>query len=51
MKELLNELLTDQAVLAMFPIVGLSILVVIAALYLLWKERRESRGHSQNPRN
>ena len=36
----------DQSILAAFPIVGLSIIVSVVAIYLLYKERRE--GQSQN---
>jgi hypothetical protein len=46
--EEVKELMTDQAILAIFPIVSLSILVAIAAAYLLYKERRESRDQEAN---
>jgi hypothetical protein len=42
--EEVKELMSDQAILAIFPIVSLSIVVAIAAAYLLYKERRESRA-------
>jgi len=35
--------MNDQAILVMFPIVGLSILAGIAGIYFVWKERREDR--------
>lgn len=38
----LNQLITDQTILAIFPIVGLGIIVGIVAFYLIWKERREA---------
>ena len=43
MSELLNELATDQTILAMFPLVGLSVIVAIVTFFLIFKERRESR--------
>jgi len=51
MKELLNDLLTDQTFLAMFPMLGLAAAGVVVVSYLIFKERRESRGHSQNRRD
>ena len=38
----------DQPVSALFPIVGLSILVGIASIYFIYKERRESRTRSKD---
>jgi hypothetical protein len=51
MKELLNELLTDQAFLAIFPMLSFGILGAIVVSYLVYKRRRESRSHSQNRRD
>ena len=40
--------MSEQAILAVFPIVSLSILVGIAAIYFIRKERRESREQEAN---
>ncbi len=37
--------MTDQALLAIAPIVSLMVLVGIVGVYFLWKERREDREH------
>ena len=39
----MKEFFSDQAVLAAFPIVALGILVGLASIYFVRKERRESR--------
>jgi hypothetical protein len=46
--EKVKELMTDQAILAIFPIVSLSILVGVAAAYFLYKERRAGRQQDSN---
>ena len=44
----MDEILTNQTILAMVPIVGLSILVGIVGIYFVRKERRESREQDVN---
>ena len=38
----------DQSLLAIFPIVGLCLIVCITGFYLLYKERRKSRTQNHN---
>ena len=41
--EAMMDILIDPALFVIAPIVSLMVLVGMAAAYLLWKERRESR--------
>ena len=51
MKGLIHELTTNQTILAMFPIVGLSIIVTIVVFYQVYKERRESQEQHPTHKN
>jgi hypothetical protein len=43
MKQMLSELATNQTILAMLPLVGLSIIVAIVGFFFIYKERRASQ--------
>jgi hypothetical protein len=44
----MNDLITDQTVLAMLPIVTLGVIVGVLGLYSARKERRASRERQAN---
>jgi hypothetical protein len=39
----MNDLITDQTVLAILPIVTLGAIGAVVGFYWIWKERREDR--------
>lgn len=42
-----NQLITDQTVLAILPIVTMGIILSIVGFFLIWKERREDQQHKK----
>ncbi len=47
----LNELITDQAILAILPIVTLGVIMAGVGFFLIWKERREGQEHHPTHKN
>jgi len=48
---MIKELITDQTVLAMLPIVSLGVIAAIVGYYWIWKERREDRERQPHYKN
>ncbi len=50
MIEHLNRLVTDQALLAILPVVSLGAIVAIVGFYDIWRERRNDQDHRAIPK-